>query len=104
MKNKIKKIIKGDLISIVDAIMLILVGTSLILNPEDVSVKSNILVGAILVMNGCTSFLRWLNKDDVKETKVVEPVLVKKERPKKEKDFDGGDDFRTFKAENGIVD
>lgn len=104
MKNKIRKIIEGDWLLFTEALLCFIFGVSLVIYPEYISSKTILIIGIIFMLEGAKVFRRWLNDEYVKEIKVVEPILVKKERPKKEKEFDGGDDFRTFKAENGIID
>ncbi len=103
MKNKIKKIINGGWLLLSEALLCFFFGILLIVSPETVSSKTILVIGMIFLLEGVKAFTRWLNDDDVKEIEVVEPTLVKKE-VKKEDGFDGGDDFKTFKAENGIID
>lgn len=99
MKNKIRKIIKGGWLSFIEALLCLVFGLSLVTYPESVSSKTILLVGVLFIIKGAKIFEKWLNNENVEKIKVAEPVLIKKE-----KSFDGGDDFKTFKAENGIID
>lgn len=114
MKNKIKKIINGGWILLLEAFLCFIFALQLIVFPEYISNKTILVIGFIFLLEGIKVFKRWLNEDDKDVNNVeidyeeIKAYLIRQEEldrvKERVKKFDGGDDFKTFKAENGIID
>ena len=75
--------------------------------PESLSDKTLALVGVVIIVTEIRQFLKWITEDDIKDIEVKEPKYVSvigNKESSENKEYDGGDDFKTFKANNGIID
>ena len=109
MKNNIKRFLKSDLFKVVALVLSVILGGWLIMYPEEVTDKTVVLVGVLISVSEIRQFMKWVTEDDVNDIEVKEVEVLHREDEvlnaiKATNEYDGGDDFSKFKAENGIED